>query len=101
MRRIAVTATLLSLAFAGGAAAQQVLTYPVPGAAVPGPGGTVVSAPIGAATGVAVGPVGAVTAPAQVAVAGFPPPAAGTCYVVSRRGVLRRDRAGRPLVARC
>ena len=123
MRHIAVTATLLTLAFVGGAAAQQVTRDPAPfpGAVVPGPAGTAASVPMGAAAGASAGaaagaavagpvgavvgaPVGAVTgaaAGAVGAVAGLPRPAAGTCYVVSRSGKLRRDRAGRPLVARC
>ncbi len=119
MRHIALTATLLSF-FAGSAVAQQVITGPVTGAArgatagaatgaaVAGPVGAAVGAPIGAATGAAAGAVGAVTAPltgvpapAQAAVAGLPPTPPGMCYAVSRRGVLRTDRAGNPRLIRC
>jgi hypothetical protein len=69
MRRVALTATLLSLALVGGAAAQA--TNPVSGAAagatagaqqgaaVAGPIGAVVGAPLGAAAGAVAGTVGA------------------------------------------
>ena len=85
MRRIAIAATLLSFAFIGNAAAQQVVaTNPVTGAAtgaaagaaqgaaVAGPVGAVVGAPLGAAAGAVAGTVGAVGTVAG-AVTGAPP----------------------------
>ena len=71
MRRVALTATLLSFALVGGAAAQAP-TNPVSGAAagaaagarqgaaVAGPIGAAVGAPLGAAAGAVAGTVGAV-----------------------------------------
>ena len=72
MRKIALTATLLSLALVGSASAQVVATNPVTGAAtgaaagaaqgaaVAGPVGALVGAPLGLATGAVAGTLGAV-----------------------------------------
>src|SRR5512132_3512345 len=73
MRKVALAATLLSLAFVGSASAQQVVaTNPVTGAAtgaaagaaqgaaVAGPLGALVGAPLGLAAGAVAGTVGAV-----------------------------------------
>src|SRR5215213_11169979 len=85
MRKVAIAATLLSLALVGSASAQQVVaTNPVTGAAtgaaagaaqgaaVAGPVGAVVGAPLGAAAGAVAGTVGAVGTVAG-AVTGAPP----------------------------
>ena len=88
MRKVAIAATLLSLALVGSASAQQVVaTNPVTGAAtgaaagaaqgaaVAGPLGAVVGAPLGLAAGAVAGTVGAVGtvlgAPFGVAGVGF------------------------------
>src|SRR3954464_5023928 len=73
MRKVTLTATLLSLALVGSASAQQVVaTDPVTGAAtgtaagaaqgaaVAGPVGALVGAPLGLATGAVAGTLGAV-----------------------------------------
>jgi hypothetical protein len=72
MKKVALTATLLSLALVGSAAAQVVATNPVAGAAtgaavgaaqgaaVAGPVGALVGAPLGLATGAVAGTVGTV-----------------------------------------
>jgi hypothetical protein len=73
MQRVAIAATVLSLAFVGGASAQQIVaTNPITGAAtgaaagaaqgaaVAGPVGAIVGAPLGLATGAVAGTLGAV-----------------------------------------
>src|SRR4051794_33224940 len=72
MKKVALTATLLSFALMGSASAQVVATNPVTGAAtgaavgaaqgaaVAGPVGALVGAPLGLATGAVAGTVGAV-----------------------------------------
>src|SRR4051794_34075315 len=83
MQRATIAATLLSFAFAGGAAAQQVVaTNPVTGAAtgaaagaaqgaaVAAPVGALVGAPLGLAAGAVAGPVGAVGTVAGAAAGG-------------------------------
>jgi hypothetical protein len=65
----------------------------VTGAAVAGPVGALVGGTVGATAGAATGAVTGVA----TAVSGQP----GLCYATDRRGNIRVDRAGEPVVVRC